>query len=127
MNQNLISRTGGLPYNPKLVERARELRKNLTEMEKKIWFQFLRNHIIVFHRQKIIDNFIVDFYCSKAKLIIEIDGDSHFTENGLEYDILRTSILENYNLKLIRFTNIEVRNNFEYVCMKINEELENRI
>jgi len=107
-----------LPYNNKLNDRARELRKNMTESEKKIW-QFLRKLPYSVLRQRVIDNFIVDFYCAHLKLVIEIDGESHFTEEGIGYDKERTEILEGYGIKVIRFSNNEVINNFEIVCEKI--------
>ena len=63
-----------------------------------------------------IDNFIVDFYCAALMLVIEIDGESHFTELGKLYDAERTGILEGYGLKVVRFTNVEVLQSFEGVC-----------
>ncbi|MFP4414562.1 endonuclease domain-containing protein [Coleofasciculus sp.] len=71
-------------------------------------------------RQRPIDYFIVDFYCAALKLVIEIDGDSHFTDQGKVYDFNRTSILEGYGLQVVRFTNEEVLNHFESVCQQIN-------
>ena len=68
-----------LPYNPKLVERAKELRKNMTKAERKLWYDYLRNFKYRVHRQRTIDQFIVDFYCFELKLVIEIDGDSAIT------------------------------------------------
>ena len=86
-----------LDYNKKLKQRAAEMRKNMTPSEKIIRFQFLKNfsktHYKVY-RQRIINNFIVDFYIPDFKLVIEIDGESHFTENALDYDTDRTKILE---------------------------------
>lgn len=107
-----------LPYNPQLIERAKEMRKNPTLAERKLW-EYLRNFPVKMWRQKPINNFIVDFYCPKLKLVIEVDGDSHFTDSAIIYDQERTHILENYGLKIIRFTNEEVLNNFEGVCERI--------
>ena len=107
-----------LPYNPQLVARAREMRKNPTVAERKLW-GYLRNFPVKFWRQKPINNFIVDFYCPKLKLVIEVDGDSHFTDSGLVYDEERTRVLEGYGLRVIRFTNDEVVQNFEGVCEQI--------
>lgn len=103
-----------LPYNPQLVPRAKEMRKNPTIAERKLW-GYLRNFPVKFWRQRPIDNFIVDFYCPKLKLVIEVDGDSHFTDLGLVYDEERTRVLEGYGLQIIRFTNDEVLQNFEEV------------
>ncbi|MEH2425555.1 MAG: endonuclease domain-containing protein [Nostoc sp.] len=110
-----------LPYNPKLVERAKELRKNMAPAEKKLWNNYLKNLKFRFLRQRPIHNFIVDFYCANLKLVIEVDGDSHFTDEGKDYDAERTAILEGYRLKVIRFTNDDVLNNFEGVCQQIEE------
>ncbi len=105
-----------LPYNPKLVERAKELRKNMTKAERKLWYDYLRNFKHRVYRQRPIDQFIVDFYCPELKLVIEIDGDSHNSENAQIYDLERTQILEGYGLTVIRFTNQEILTNFEGVC-----------
>ena len=108
-----------LPYNPKLVPIAKELRKNPTPAEKKLWQDFLRNFPVRILRQRPIDHFIVDFYCAALKLVIEVDGESHFTKQGKQYDAERTRILEGYGLKVIRFTNVEVLQNFEGVCQEL--------
>jgi very-short-patch-repair endonuclease len=118
-NRNLISTDFHLPYNPQLVARARQMRKNPTVAEKKLWHEFLRTYKPRFLRQRPIDNYIVDFYCAQLKLVIEIDGDIHFTDEGLEYDEKRTRLLEGYGLKVMRFTNTEVLENFAAVCAAI--------
>ena len=117
-----------LPYNPKLVARAKEMRRNPTPAEKKLWQQYLRTfparilrqHPIANHP---IANFIVDFYCSALRLVIEVDGDRHFTEEGQAYDAERSQVLESYGLMVLRFTNAEVLQNFESVCDRIAEVL----
>ncbi|NEQ38910.1 MAG: endonuclease domain-containing protein [Okeania sp. SIO3I5] len=108
-----------LPYNPELVERAKEMRKNPTPAERKLWQEYLRQFPLKIWRQKPIDNFIVDFYCPKLKLAIEVDGESHFTEEGIAYDRHRTQILEGYGLEVVRFTNDEVIKCFDGVCQRI--------
>lgn len=116
-----------IQYNPKLTERAKELRKNMTEPEKKLWFWFFvdfqKIHQIRILRQRIIDNFIVDFYIPKVKIVIEIDWESHFTENWKIYDEERTNILNWLWLKVIRFTNLEIGKNFDWVCESILLEI----
>ncbi|MEG3844318.1 endonuclease domain-containing protein [Microcoleus sp. herbarium14] len=92
------------------------MRKNPTPSEKKLWQDFLRNFPLRVLRQIPIDNFIVDFYCAALLLVIEIDGESHFTEQGKRYDAERTGILEGYGLKVVRFTNVEVLQSLEGVC-----------
>ena len=116
-----------LPYNGKLISYAKELRKNATPWEKKLWFYFLKDYQIRFQRQKVIDNFIVDFYCHKAKLIIEFDGGGHFFEKQMDYDCKRTEILEKNNLKVLRFTNLDIDENFYNVCTVIDNEVKTRI
>ncbi|MFQ4141079.1 endonuclease domain-containing protein [Chlorogloeopsis sp. ULAP02] len=119
MMNNLNSSNFHLPYNPKLVERAKELRKNMTPAEQKLWYGYLRNFQFRVLRQRPINHFIVDFYCPTLKLVIEIDGNSHFTDEAQAYDIERTNILEGYGLKIIRFTNTQVLNQFDSVCEQI--------
>jgi very-short-patch-repair endonuclease len=112
-----------LPYNPKLIDRAREMRKNPTNAEKKLWNGYLRNFQFKVLRQRPIDNYIVDFYCAKLKLVIEIDGDHHFSEEEISYDQIRTQVLEGYGLDVIRFTNSDVMNRFHEVCHEINTRI----
>jgi very-short-patch-repair endonuclease len=112
-----------LPYNSAITARAKELRRNPTFAEQKLWKECLRMLPVRILRQRPIDHFIVDFYCAALKLVIEIDGESHFTDEGQAYDAARTQILEGYGLKVIRFTNDEVINQFESVCEKILEEI----
>ncbi|NEU82808.1 endonuclease domain-containing protein [Nostoc sp. UIC 10630] len=119
MINKLNSSNHHLPYNPKLVERAKELRKNMTPAEKKLWNEYLRNFQYRVFRQRPIHHFIVDFYCPTLKTVIEIDGDSHFTDEAQDYDLERTNILEGYGLKIIRFTNSQVLNHFDSVCEQI--------
>lgn len=119
LHQNLNTTDFHLPYNPQLVSRAKQFRQNPTPAEKKLWQEYLRTFQFRILRQRPIDNFIVDFYCAALKLVIEVDGDSHFTEEGKEYDEERTKILEGYGLRVVRFTNEEVMNCFEAVCSEI--------
>ncbi len=109
-----------LEYNKKNITLARSLRKNATPQENHLWYDFLSKYEVRFQRQKAIDNFIADFYCHKAKLIIEIDGSQHYTALGKERDEFRTEILEGYDMKVIRFTNMQINTNFEGVCKYID-------
>lgn len=113
-----------LPYNKKLTARARENRKNPTKAESKIWNEVLRMRQFAdykFLRQKPIDNYIADFYCSELRLVIEIDGDSHAA--AIEYDAERTKVLEALGLIVVRYTNDEVLRNiqgvYEDLCRRI--------
>lgn len=116
-----------LPYNHNLVPKAKELRKHATKEENHLWYDFLRSYAVRFQRQKAIDGFIVDFYCHAAKLVIELDGSQHYTEQGLAYDQERSAILQRYGLKVIRFSNREVMQEFFAVCDSIDQEVQSRI
>jgi very-short-patch-repair endonuclease len=110
-----------LEYNKKLIPRAKKLRRNMTCQESHLWYDFLSKYPIRFQRQKTIGNFIVDFYCHKAKLAVEVDGSQHYTDEGLEYDRERTAILGGYGLRVIRFSNVDVDRNFRGVCRVIDD------
>ncbi|HBK66849.1 MAG TPA: endonuclease [Cyanobacteria bacterium UBA9226] len=112
-----------LPYNPALVARAKELRKNMTPAEKKLWYGYLRTFQFRVLRQRPIDHFIVDFYCPSLKLVIEVDGESHFTDEEKAWDRERTERLEGYGLTIIRFTNEQVLRDFEGVCAAIQSAI----
>ena len=84
-----------IPYNKKLVDNARTLRKNMTPEERHLWYDFLRTYPVRFSRQKVLGRYIADFYCAEAKPIIELDGSGHYTEEGKQYDEERTAFLEN--------------------------------
>lgn len=112
-----------LPYNIKLKERARDLRKNCTRAEKKLWKEYLRTHRYKFTRQKPIDNYIVDFYCSELRLVIEVDGVTHLTDSEIVYDKIRTGILESYGLKVIRFWNDDILIGIHFIKEIIDKEI----
>lgn len=109
-----------LPYNPALVARAKELRRNMTPAEKKLWYGYLRTFNFKVLRQRPIDYFIVDFYCPTLKLVIEVDGESHYTKEGKEYDRQRNQRLESYGIKVVRYTNQQILGDFESVCGEIH-------
>ena len=109
-----------LDYNQKNITLAKNLRKNATPQENHLWYDFLSRYETRFQRQKAIDNFIADFYCHKAKLVIEIDGSQHYTKEGRQNDDFRTEILKGYDLKVIRFTNRQIDTNFNGVCKYID-------
>ncbi len=107
-------------HNTKLTENAKTLRKNMTKEERRLWYDFLRTYPIRFLRQKVIDDYIVDFYCHAARLIIELDGSQHYESKGLLKDRIRTEKIENRNLMVIRIPNNEVNGNFYGVCEYID-------
>lgn len=108
-------------YNKKNIPLAKELRKNMTPWERKLWYEFLRSYPVRFQRQKAIGNYIVDFYCAKARLIIELDGSGHFERAQIEKDSQRTINLEAANLQVLRICNLDIDRNFTDVCEEINK------
>lgn len=115
-----------LDYNRENIILAKNLRKNATQEENHLWYDFLSRYEIRFQRQKAIDNFIADFYCHKARLVIELDGSQHYTPEGKSYDQARTEVLERYGLQVLRFLNSEVDDNFDGVCHVIDRTIRER-
>ena len=107
-------------YNKTNIPLAKHLRKNMTPWEKKLWYQFLRSYPVRFQRQKAIGNYIADFYCAKAQLVVELDGGEHYTPEQIERDKIRTTELENMNLTVLRFLNRDIDRNFSAVCEYID-------
>ncbi len=112
-----------LPRNKKLNPRSRNLRNNTTRQENHLWYDFLKNHSLQFNRQRVIGEYIVDFYCSRAKLVIEIDGLQHYEEGAIAYDQRRTAYLEGLELTVMRFTNKDIDSNFDGVCQVIEQKV----
>ena len=109
----------GFTRRQELAQRANTMRNNQTYYERLLWLHFLRTYPISFVPQKVIGNYIVDFYCRKARLSIELDGDSHYSIRQREYDRVRTTFLEVLEIKEQRFTNTEV-------CEAIHIEVQRR-
>ena len=116
-----------LKKNNELLNVARILRRNMTRQEKHLWYDFLRFYPIKIYKQRIIDNFIADFYCHSARLVIELDGSQHYTNQGQAYDATRTEILERYGICVLRFSNRDIDENFEGVCRMIDRAIHERI
>ena len=112
--------------NRKLNILAKELRKNMTEQERKLWYCFLKDYNETFNRQFIIGNYIVDFYCDSKKLVIEIDGSQHYEENSILYDQERTNYLNSLGVRVLRFTNLDIDKRFEEVKEEIDMILNNK-
>lgn len=111
-------------YKVSLTPRARKLRKKMTPAEKKIWYELLRKDSLNgfrFLRQKPIDNYIADFYCSALHLVVEIDGEYHLSANAKEYDEVRTKVLNGYGIEVVRYTNDQVLNHFVQVEAHLRE------
>jgi very-short-patch-repair endonuclease len=113
-------------HNQKLTGRAQKLRKTMTKEEAHLWYQYLCRSEKRFRRQFVIGNYIVDFYCHAAQLVVELDGSQHCTPEEMEYDRKRTEYLESQGLKVIRFSNLDVMQRFRDVCGTIHESVEAR-
>ena len=109
-----------IDYERKNIPLAVDLRNNATRQEKHLWYDFLAKYPVRFQRQKAIDNFIADFFCHRANLVIELDGSQHGTAAGRARDEFRTEVLEQYGLKIIRFSNYQIDTNFHGVCQYID-------
>jgi len=99
----------------------------MTPWERHLWYDFLRKYPVTFQRQRVIGNYIVDFYCEKAKLVIELDGGGHYSPEQIEYDKERTSTFESMGMKVIRFVNTDISDNFYGVCTVIDSEVKKRV
>ena len=108
------------PYNPKNIPLAISLRKKMTPWERKLWYRFLRTYPVRFQRQKAIGEYIADFYCAKAQLVIELDGGGHYIDEQQMSDALRTQALEKMGLQVLRFCNTDIDRNFHGVCACID-------
>ena len=109
--------------NPKLKHNAQELRKDMTKEERHLWYDFLKDLPVTVNRQKVIGNYIVDFYCAAAKIIIELDGSQHYEKQGLKYDSKRDSYLSDLGIAVLRYSNEDVNKNFDGVCEDILKHL----
>ena len=112
-------------YRKENIPLAKALRKNMTPWERKLWYEFLRDYPVRFQRQKAIGNFIADFYCARARLVIELDGGGHYTAEQIEKDEMRTKDLESMNLTVVRICNPDIDRNFSGVCEYIDLTVKN--
>ena len=110
-------------HNPDLTSNARQLRKNMTLEERILWYQYLRTHPVKFYRQRVLGQYIADFYCAKAKLVIELDGSQHYEPKGLLKDRIRTEKLSEFGLTVLRIPNTDIKKNLAGVCEYIDEYL----
>ncbi|MBR4473253.1 MAG: endonuclease domain-containing protein [Oscillospiraceae bacterium] len=114
-------------YSEKNKPLAQELRRNMTRQERHLWYDFLSTYPVQFRRQKQLGRYIVDFYCSKAKLVIELDGSQHFSEEGREYDAERDAYLKGMDLLIFRIPNNDIDQNFIGVCDRIDALVKERL
>src|SRR4051812_46408093 len=97
-----------LPYRKDLKRRAQALRREATPAERKLWYEFLSALPEKFTRQKPLGLYVADFYCSRMRLVIELDGDSHYVDGAQRYDANRTQALKRHGLRVVRFANSDV-------------------
>lgn len=107
-------------HNKSILHNAQTLRKNMTKEEKRLWYDYLRIYPVKFLLQKILGKYIVDFYCAKVKLVIELDGSQHYEQVAMIKDDERSLYLENFGIKVIRIANNQITQNFEGVCTYID-------
>lgn len=115
-----------LPYNAKLLSRARELRKHMTDTEIILWSKIRMKQLkgFQFFRQRPIKGYIADFFCGKAKLVVEVDGGQHYTEETIKYDQARDLKFKSLGLTVLRFTNVDIKENIEGVVEVILDNLQ---
>ncbi len=109
--------------NARLTPFAQRLRRDMTKEERHLWYDFLRQLPVTFNRQKVLGPYIVDFYCAKAKLVIELDGSQHYEETGVATDRERDAWLSGLGLRVLRYANAEVDRSFNAVCEDIMKYL----
>ena len=113
-------------YKPKLKSMAQSLRNNMTRQERHLWYDYLRGYPVAFKRQKPVLCYIVDFYCERAKLAIELDGAQHYEPEEAAYDQARSEALGRVGVAVLRFTNLQVNQNFAAVCEMIDRIVRER-
>jgi very-short-patch-repair endonuclease len=113
-----------ITYNGENIVLARNLRKKATPQEKHLWYDFLKDYVIKFQRQKAVGEYIVDFYCPSLKLAIEIDGNQHYSKYGLEKDKIRTEEINKQGIQVIRITNKQIDKDFNWICEFLDKEIQ---
>lgn len=108
-----------LTHNKALTSNSQRLRKEMTKEERQLWFLFLRHVPFTVNRQKAIGRYIVDFYCHRARLVVELDGSQHYEPIEAAYDRERDAYLEACGLTVLRYSNRDIHERFEDVCNHI--------
>ena len=106
-------------HNPKLDGQAKHLRRNMTKEERHLWYDFLKGLPIMVHRQKVIGQYIVDFYVAQGKIVIEVDGSQHYEAEGMRADTTRDANLKAMGMQILRYSNAEINYKFDAVCQDI--------
>ena len=114
-------------YRRDLRKRAQDLRKNMTPQERRLWYDFLREYQPQFYCQKPMLTYILDFYCPKARIVVELDGSQHYEEKAQLYDEKRTQELRGKGIDILRYTNLDIEKSFEGVCQSIDLAVKERL
>ena len=114
-------------YNPELKRNSQNLRKHMTKEERHLWYDFLKSLPMTINRQKVVGNYILDFYCAKARTAIELDGSQHYSDEGIRYDKKRDEYLAEQGIQVLRYSNYDVNTRFTSVCEDIREHLNHQI
>ena len=114
--------------NADLTSNAKALRRDMTKVEKHLWYDFLSRYSVRFQRQKVLGRYIADFYCAEAKLVVEVDGSEHYEPEAVAYDQRRTAfLLEEYGLEVLRFDDGDVMRHFNGVCEAIHVKVQRKL
>jgi len=110
-------------HNKSLTPNAQKLRREMTSQERKLWYEYLKNLPVRFGRQRIVREYILDFYCAQGKLAIELDGSQHYEQDGMQKDRIRDEFLKSFGIEVIRYSNTDVDHHFSGVCSDIEKHL----
>ena len=116
-----------MKHDAAILRNSQKLRKNMTKEERHLWYDFLKNYPVQFKRQYPIGSYIVDFYCDKAKLVVELDGSQHCEPERLGYDGMRTAFLQQKGLYVLRISNLDVMRQFRSVCETVDMAVRDRM
>ena len=116
-----------IKHNSRLTPFAQELRRNMTKEEQTLWYEYLHIYPYRFRRQVTVGIYILDFYCAKTKLAVELDGSQHFTAEGKKHDAIRTEYLETLGIIVLRYSNWDITSNLGAVCADIDRTVRRRI
>lgn len=111
----------------RILQRARELRREMTPWERKLWYGFLRRYPVKWRKQHILGGFFLDFYCSEAGLVVELDGDQHYEEAQALHDERRTAFLNAKGILVVRYRNRDIDRNLSYICEQIDQLMKDRL
>ena len=116
-----------MKQNQEMLRRSQALRRNMTKEERHLWYDFLKDYPVQFKRQVPFENYITDFYCFRAKLVVELDGSQHYEPEEIAYDQKRTEYLESLGLSVLRISNLDVLQRFRAVCEMIDFAVKERL